>query len=227
MRRSATSRDLNPGITNRIDDSFSSHFSVAHCSQRQAGPSRRRDADGRPRQSSARIAALADHIKIEPLNSRRLALEPLKVTHAPVMATIIGDPSLYAFIGGSPMTLAQVKSLYQRLEGGSPDPCETWLNWVLRSRDQSALVGTIQVTVWPDRSRAEIAWIVGAAWQGRGIATEAAAQVVQWLRRRGIRLVIAHIHPDHGASQAVARHIGLTPTTTVVDGEVEWEVELA
>jgi RimJ/RimL family protein N-acetyltransferase len=173
------------------------------------------------------MVELGDHIKVEPLISRRFTLVPLSVNHAQEMAPILGDPSIYEFIGGAPMTAGQVKSRYKRLQAGSPDPRETWLNWVLRSRDQRALIGTIQVTVWPDQGRAEIAWIIGAAWQGQGIASEGAAQVVEWLRSRGIRAVIAHIHPDHGASQAVARHVGLAPTVKVVDGEVEWRADLA
>jgi hypothetical protein len=32
----------------------------------------------------------------------------------------------------------------------------------------------------------------------------------------------AEIHPEHEASAAVARSIGLAPTTEVVDGEVVW-----
>ena len=34
--------------------------------------------------------------------------------------------------------------------------------------------------------------------------------------------MIAHIHPEHRASQRVARAVGLVPTTQVVDGEVRW-----
>jgi len=37
---------------------------------------------------------------------------------------------------------------------------------------------------------------------------------VVWLR--------AAIHPDHRASAAVARSIGLAPTSEIVDGEVVW-----
>jgi RimJ/RimL family protein N-acetyltransferase len=33
---------------------------------------------------------------------------------------------------------------------------------------------------------------------------------------------VANIHPDHGASAAVARHLGLAPTDEFDDGEVRW-----
>ncbi|QIQ05109.1 GNAT family N-acetyltransferase [Streptomyces liangshanensis] len=93
------------------------------------------------------------------------------------------------------------------------------------------LVGTVQATVTsaapgsgPGRGGvAEIAWVVGTPWQGRGFASEAARGLVRWLEVRGVGSVIAHIHPDHHASAAVARACGLTPTTVWHDGEVRWE----
>jgi RimJ/RimL family protein N-acetyltransferase len=69
---------------------------------------------------------------------------------------------------------------------------------------------------------AEIAWIVGSPWQGRGIATEAARALVAWLGQQSVRTVIAHIHPEHAASAAVAAAAGLVPTGELHDGEQRW-----
>ena len=38
----------------------------------------------------------------------------------------------------------------------------------------------------------------------------------------GATRVIAHVHPDHRASQAVAAALGLAPSDRIVDGEVVW-----
>ena len=62
--------------------------------------------------------------------------------------------------------------------------------------------------------------MVGAAWQGRGYATESAQALVSWLRERGVVTITAAIHPDHAASAAVARRAGLVPTAEYADGEV-------
>jgi RimJ/RimL family protein N-acetyltransferase len=69
---------------------------------------------------------------------------------------------------------------------------------------------------------AEVAWVIGTPYQGLGHATEAAVTMVTWLRSQAPVGVVAHVHPEHAASSAVARSIGLTPSTTLVDGEVEW-----
>jgi RimJ/RimL family protein N-acetyltransferase len=59
---------------------------------------------------------------------------------------------------------------------------------------------------------AELAWVIGVPFQGHGYATEAAAAVVDWLVGHGARDVQAHISPEHTASEAVARRIGMRAT---------------
>ena len=86
-------------------------------------------------------------------------------------------------------------------------------------------MGTVQATVSEEEHglAAEVAWVVATPHQGRGYAREAAETVVAWLRRQGVATIVAHVHPDHRASQGVARAVGLGPTGTVVDGEVRWQ----
>ena len=69
---------------------------------------------------------------------------------------------------------------------------------------------------------ADLAWVVAVPHQGRGYAREAALAVRDLLRDAGVARFSAHIHPDHVASAGVARALGLTPTDTVVDGEIRW-----
>ena len=88
-------------------------------------------------------------------------------------------------------------------------------------------MGYVQATVPLDGSPAEIAWVVGAPWQGRGYAARAAALLIEELRQKGVSRVLAHIHPEHEASQRIARHLGMEPTDTVVDGEVRWSGSLS
>jgi len=75
----------------------------------------------------------------------------------------------------------------------------------------------------PRAGPATVAWVVGTAFQGLGYASEAAVSLVDRLREEGWS-VVADIHPDHGASQQVARAAGLAPTDEVVDGETRWLV---
>nr|WP_239157685.1 GNAT family N-acetyltransferase [Streptomyces sp. SID13726] len=150
---------------------------------------------------------------------------PLRVEHAREMAAVLSDPALHTFIGGTPYTPEALRSRYERLTAGSPDPSVSWLNWVIRLRAEGPLTGTVQATV--DGAVAEVAWVVGTSWQGRGIAGEAARGLVEWLGGQRVETVVAHVHPAHAASAAVATAAGLTPTGDWHDGEVRWSRSIA
>ncbi|HWU05056.1 MAG TPA: GNAT family N-acetyltransferase [Streptomyces sp.] len=157
----------------------------------------------------------------EPFSTSRLDALPLDVAHADEMAVVLSDPVLYAWTGGAPEDAGALRARYERQGAGSPDPAEVWWNWVLRVRAEGRLAGYVQATV--RGARAEVAWVVGARWQGRGFAKEGAAGLVRHLLDGGsARTVVAHIHPDHAASAAVAAAAGLSVTDAWEDGEVRW-----
>ena len=158
------------------------------------------------------------------VETARLRLEPLRMAHAEELVTVLEDPALHTYVGGRPATLPQLRARIDvKTTGVSADGVQRWLNWVIRT-DVGDVAGYVQATVvaTTDKLTAELAWVVGAAHQGRGVATEAAAGMVRWLGEQGVHDLVAHIHPDNVASQVVARRTGLHPTDVVVDDEVEW-----
>jgi RimJ/RimL family protein N-acetyltransferase len=168
-------------------------------------------------------------IKSQTIRTDRLTLLPLRAEHAYEMATVLSDPGLHTFIGGTPDTAQALRARYERWAAGSPHPAESWCNWVIQLRDAACLTGTVQATITADDrgATAEIAWVVGTPWQRRGIATEAAQGLVSWLRKHPVRTIVAHIHPDHQASAAVATAAGLTPTHQWHDGEIRWQLAIS
>ena len=154
------------------------------------------------------------------ITSERLTLLPLRVEYAAPMAVVLSDPGLYAFTGGEPPSVEALEARYRRQLAGPDSRDEQWLNWVVQYED--TLIGYVQATV--TSGQAEIAWVIGAAWQGRGFAKEAAQGLVTWLRAQKIDRIIAHVHPDHTASAAVATAIGLARTDVVEDGENLWSL---
>lgn len=170
------------------------------------------------------MSAIAAH----PIATGRLTLVPLSAGHADEMATLLADPELYLFTGGSPPTRQELRARYERWIAGSPDPAESWCNWVIQLRDPRRLAGTVQATISTsgDQLTAEVAWVVGTPWQGQGIATEAARALIAWLGQQSVRTVMAHIHPRHHASAAVAAAAGLTPTGQLHDGEMRWRLTI-
>jgi RimJ/RimL family protein N-acetyltransferase len=163
----------------------------------------------------------------ESLVTERLELVPLRVDDAEEMVAVLVDPALYRFIGGEPPTLDTLVARYgAQLAGGPSDGREAWHNWIVRERSSGAATGFVQATIVEpidDAARsAEIAWVIGTPWQGRGYATEAARALVAWLESGGVSSIVAHVHPDHGASALVAERAGLEPTDVMVDGERAW-----
>jgi len=160
------------------------------------------------------------------VRTARLRVEPMRVAHAEEMAVVLGDPGLYAVMGGAPPTATELRSRYRRWQRPtSDDGREGWLNWVVLREEDDAAVGTVQATTTTGGNEltAEVAWVIGVPFQGRGYATEAAAAVVGWLVDGGARDVHAHIAPDHPASEAVARRIGMRATGEFRDdGEQRW-----
>ncbi len=175
-------------------------------------------------------------IPAEQISTRRLTLVPIAVGHADEMAQVLADPALYAFIGGTAPSRDELRARYERWIAGSPDPDESFCNWVIEvsepGADAGRLAGTVQATITEStpetagRREAEIAWVIGTVWQGRGYASEAARALVTWLERQSVTTVIAHIHPGHRASAAVATAAGLSPTDHEQDGEIRWRLQL-
>jgi RimJ/RimL family protein N-acetyltransferase len=171
------------------------------------------------------------------LGTDRLALVPLRPDDAREMVLVLADPALYRFIGGEPPTPDELEARYRRWVAGPPRPGETWHNWIVRlGGDRSdrgpasegvdgPAIGHLQATVVDAGSSADIAWLIGTAWQGRGYAGEAARALVGWLEASGVAIVTAHVHPEHVASGRVAASAGLGPTTEMEEGEVVWRRE--
>lgn len=159
----------------------------------------------------------------ELLETPRLLLEPLAVSHAVEMAKVLDHPDLHRYVGGEPLSVDELQSRYERqVRGGPADGSEYWFNWVLRERSSRAAVGYVQASVAVGSQITDVAWVVGHPDQRRGFAREAAESMVAWLRANGAAGFTAYINPENRPSEAVARTIGLAPTGELRAGERRW-----
>ncbi len=157
------------------------------------------------------------------LRTPRLRLEPLRVDHAEEMTPVLGDPGLYVFTGGEPPTTPELHDRYEaQVRGPSSDAGEAWRNWIVRLAETGEAIGYVQATITPAEARADVAWVIGQRWQGRGYATEAAIGMVAALADEGVTAITAHILAENTPSERVAKRIGLAPTDRVEDGERVW-----
>jgi RimJ/RimL family protein N-acetyltransferase len=157
------------------------------------------------------------------LTTARLVLEPLRIDHAVEMVPVLGEENLYRFTGGLPPTLEQLTERYQFQVAGIRAGIEEWFNWILRLGRDGPVVGFVQATVIG--STADVAWVVGAKWQGKGLAREAGSEMISWFRDQGVSSFTAHIHTEHRASQGVASSLGFVNTGELDDdGEEIWQL---
>lgn len=137
------------------------------------------------------------------------------------MLDVLASPSLYEFDGGEAPTLDGLQGRYRHQVAGSGRPGEVWRNWIVRLVDDGCAIGFVQADVTIES--AELAWVIGIEHQGNGFASEAAIAMRDQLAVEGSTRFEAFIHPDHLASQAVARHAGMVRTGEIDDdGEELW-----
>lgn len=155
------------------------------------------------------------------------------VEHAEEAVVVFDDVRLHTYIGSAPATYDELRARFARQTlGHSADRSEDWLNWMVRARESGGIVATVQSTVYHSGEHhdgvhlvAEVAWVVASPFQRKGIAVEASTTMIEWLRKNGVDVVIAHVHPDNQASIGVARTLGLHPTDIVLDGELRWTTQ--
>ena len=158
------------------------------------------------------------------LQSSGLLINPMVEGDAGELFNLLRETSLYRFTGNAPpASAADLQDRIRRWERRqSPAMDELWLNWTLRLNFNRLAVGFIQATV--SEGRADLAWVIGVPFQGHGYATEASCRVAAWIREAyGVAELRASIHPDHIASQRVATHLGMRPSSEFTDeGEELW-----
>jgi RimJ/RimL family protein N-acetyltransferase len=161
------------------------------------------------------------------LQTSRLDLVPINREHAASMFSVLIDPALYEFTGGSPPVDIETLALkYEYWESRtSPDGSELWLNWVIRLRDSGKLIGHVQAGLdLTHADGADVAWIVGSRWQKHGYATEAAKRVVDWVLELEVPEIRASINPENTASIKVAERAGLVRTNEFSRSELIWKL---
>ena len=104
-------------------------------------------------------------------------LVPAAADDADELAVAFADERLYAFTGGGPGTVGELRDTLGRLAGDRAADPGAQLNWVTRRLADEQVIGMLQAVFGEGGRSAELAWLVGVPWQARA-----------WPRRRRSRL---------------------------------------
>lgn len=154
------------------------------------------------------------------LRTTRLLLEPITENHVAELCELFSDPELHHFVPFEPPTLEQQKERCARwAKRRSPDGTELWLNWAARDKDSACIAAHIQAGVKEDRV-ASIGYVVGRAFQRKGIATECMESVFKYLREvLGVREIKAWSDTRNEASHRLAKKLGMVQVELVKDAD--------
>ncbi len=137
-----------------------------------------------------------------------ILLEPWSEGDLPLLEKLMGDPEMMAHLGGpeSPEQIARRHERYLYLP-------ETDHMFKIVLNSTSAALGSIGYweRTWRDQLVYETGWLILPAYQGRGIATQAAQAVID-LARLDRKHQFMHAFPsvNNGASNAICRKLGFS-----------------
>jgi len=161
---------------------------------------------------------------IEPealLETPRLLLEPLQISHALALYEPLQSVALYEYIPvNPPASLEALANRYQRLSSRrSPDEQEVWLNWAMRERRENRYVGTLEATVYPDAT-ASLAYLLFPVFWRQGYAKEGCGRILDLLLKDyQIHTVSAEIDTRNTASITLIESLGFRRVATTLHAD--------
>src|SRR3954468_10238125 len=128
------------------------------------------------------------------IHGARVVLVPLVAGDADELAGLLDDAIVRRFLG-----VAELAGLRRRFASWetrrAPHGRQSWLNWVVRARDDGRALGWVQATV--EGATARVADALPRAERGGGAASDAVRALTAWLRASGVEEVTASIAPEN------------------------------
>jgi len=140
--------------------------------------------------------------------TERLHLRAWNPERTAVLAELQADADLMRYIGtggiGAEQTAEQVAGWMEqwRTNGHSV--------WAACDRTTGRCIGRVGVSRYPEVDDAEVGWLFGRPWQGRGLATEGARASLRFVFETvGLDRVISICRPENVASERIMRKLGM------------------
>jgi ribosomal-protein-alanine N-acetyltransferase len=155
------------------------------------------------------------------LETPRLILRRLTLDDLDALAALYSDPVVRKYYPEGTLTRAETLEELQWIIDVYYGQYGYGL-WATILKENGALIGRCGLLPWTleGRFEVEVAYMIAKEYWGRGLATEAARDIVEYaVREWRFPRLICLIDADNGASQAVARKIGMTFEKEIDDGK--------
>lgn len=171
---------------------------------------------------------MPDSLERGKMERRALSVETLRATHAAELYPLLQAQALYRFIPGQPPSqVEEVEARFKRLEAGSANHDEVWLNWVARIEGKA--VATLQSTLRA-QGHALIGYVVFEPFWNQGIGTLCVAWILRELfEQHDVQTAHADIDPRNVASLRIVQKLGMKEVTSAMtrDAAADRELELS
>jgi RimJ/RimL family protein N-acetyltransferase len=147
------------------------------------------------------------------MQSQNLHFELLTAAHADDLFPILITPSILSFIDptGDPPTINELRTDYTTRMNGpvvSTNPHEQWFNMAIRLKDSPyPVIGRLEATGYGEWG--ELAYLLGEAWWGKGLAFEAMLWWHDYLAAAVPETIWwATVHPSNQRSIRLLKRLG-------------------
>ena len=145
-----------------------------------------------------------------PVDTARLALEPMGECHAAAFFGPLQDDAVYQWISmNKPVSLELLQGHWKRIEARvAPDGLTAWPTWAVRRLADGAYIGRVDAEIDADLVALNVGYYFFPPFWGQGYATEAVHAATQHLIALGVRRLIATVTSGNTASARVLEKAG-------------------
>jgi RimJ/RimL family protein N-acetyltransferase len=145
------------------------------------------------------------------LQTLRLRMDSLQPGDAVAMFAYRGDPQVARFQAWRPGGVADAAAFIQRQAGASIDTPDSWVQWAIRLREGSGLIGDVGIHLPSDVDGSiEFGITIAPAFQSRGFAGEVLEALFELIfGALGRHRIHASVDPRNLASMAMLRAVGM------------------
>jgi RimJ/RimL family protein N-acetyltransferase len=156
-------------------------------------------------------------IEAPTLHTERLILRPPRAEDAHKLPSVLNDPEISANTSSIPYPYTHDDALaaLERFQNTRNDG--TALVLFIDLKDSADLIGSVGIhDILPDHSIAELGYALGRPWWGKGYASEASREMMQYVfTSMGIERLVAHAMLRNPASSRVLEKLGMHPVGIV------------
>ncbi len=149
-------------------------------------------------------------MKIPTITTSRLILRAFTKEDVDPLHHILGEKEILRYFPNpSPPSRDKVEKLIAARLDHWEEHGYGW--WAIEQRLKKGLIGWSGLLFLPETKEVEVGYLLGKAFWGKGLATEAAQACLQYgFKNFDMEIIVAIVHPENMASQRVIKKLGMS-----------------